>query len=476
MVSRCVRGLVAMTLAGGLSAWCSGAWAAAGDIPDPVYNNLRYNDDFSRPDPNKKPDPWDKFKFIPIGDGSLGPTFLTLGGEWRERFESYVNPNLGIPSRGVPPPAHNAYLLQRLQLDADLHITNYFRVFAQLGDFRRLGERGVPSTTDIDPFDLMQAFVDFKPPTPLGDAPTFRFGREELLFGYQRLIAVREGPNVRRDFDGFRFSDKINGASIDLFYVHPVSDLPGPAFNDNTNFAQTLSGAYATLPIGPVLKTDLYWLDYTNDDATYRKVIKGVEERQTTGARLFGDLDGFEWNLEAAGQTGTIDNHDIRAYMLAGIVGYTFQGLPGTPKIELQADDFSGDNSHSSTIGTFNAMYPRLPYFAELALFVPSNLKDVRPILVFNPIKDVQATFGWDSFWRSSTTDGLYGSGLVEYAKTSAAKSSWVGTEWTADVRWRIDQHWQVGTVFADFIAGPAVTQALGKNVKFVMAYSQYKF
>jgi len=476
MVVSCARGLLALAVAGCLSEWPAGAWAAAGDIPDPVYNNLRYTDDFSHPDPNKKSDPWDKFKFIPIGDGSLGPTFLTLGGEWRERFESYVNPNLGIPSRGVPPPAHNAYLLQRLQLDADLHITNYFRVFVQLGDYRRLGERGLSSTTDIDPLDLMQAFVDFKPPTPLGDAPTFRFGREELLFGYQRLIAVREGPNVRRDFDGFRFSDEMNGASIDLFYVHPINDLPGPVFNDNTNFTQTLSGAYATLPIGPVLKSDFYWLDYTNDDATYRKVIHGVEERQTTGARLFGELNGFEWNLEAAGQTGTIDNHDIRAYMFAGIVGYTFQGLAGTPKIELQADDFSGDNSHSSTIGTFNAMYPRLPYFAELALFVPSNLKDVRPVFVFDPVNNVQVTLGWDSLWRASTTDGLYGSGLVEYAKTSTATSSWVGTEWSADARWRIDQHWQVGTVFADFVAGPAVTEAMGKNVKFVMAYSQYKF
>ena len=224
-----------------------------------------------------------------------------------------------------------------------------------------------------------------------------------------------------------------------------------------------------------MLKSDLYWLDYENDAATFRGV-KGVEKRQTTGARLFGDFGGFDWNLEAAGQTGTFNDHDIRAYMLAGIVGYTFEGTWGRPRFELQADDFSGDNRNSSTIGTFNAMYPRLPYFAELALFVPSNLKDVRPVFSFEPVKDVQATFGWDSFWRASTTDGLYGSGLVEYANTYKATSLWVGTELTTDVRWKIDQHWQVGTVFADFIAGPAVTQALGKNVKFVMAYSQYKF
>ena len=98
-----VRALVSLTFAGCLTAWSAGAWAAAGDIPDPVYNNLRYTDDFSHPAPNKKPDPWDKLKFIPIGDGALGPTFLTLGGEWRERFESYVNPNLGIPTRRPPP-------------------------------------------------------------------------------------------------------------------------------------------------------------------------------------------------------------------------------------------------------------------------------------------------------------------------------------------------------------------------------------
>jgi hypothetical protein len=162
--------------------------------------------------------------------------------------------------------------------------------------------------------------------------------------------------------------------------------------------------------------------------------------------------------------------------MFAGMVGYTFHGASGNPTIALQADDFSGDNRNSSTIGTFNAMYPRLPYFAELALFIPSNLRDVRPVLVFDAVKNVQATFGWDSSWRASTTDGLYGSGLVEYANTYKATSSWVGTELTTDVRWRIDQHWQVGAVFADFLAGSVVTQALGKNVQYFMAYSQYKF
>jgi hypothetical protein len=46
-------------------------------------------------------------------------------------------------------------------------------------------------TTDIDRLDLIQAFFDLRLPSPLGDAPAL-----------PRLIAVREGPNVWRDFDG----------------------------------------------------------------------------------------------------------------------------------------------------------------------------------------------------------------------------------------------------------------------------------
>ncbi len=471
MAPRCVRTLVGMTAAGVLSAWSNGVWAESSELPDPVYHNLRYLDDFCHPAaPNNKPDLWDAFKCVPIGDGRFGPTFLTLGGELRERFESYVNPNFGIKA-----PARNAYLLQRLLVNADLHITSYFRTFVQLGDMRRLGERGVTSTTDIDPVDLMQAFVDFTPPTPFGDDPTFRFGREELLFGFQRLIAVREGPNVRRAFDGFRFSDQMDGASIDLIAVHPVTDYSGAAFDDATNYNQTLIGAYATLPIGSVLKTDLYWLNYENEAAKYRG-ISGVEERHTIGSRVFGDLEGFDWNLEAMGQTGTFRDQDIRAYMLAGIVGYTFRDLPWTPRIAVEANDASGDNSHSSTIGTFNAMYPRLPYFAETPLLVPANVKDVRPVFSVEPVKDVQAVFGWDTLWRASTTDGLYGSGMSEFANTSKATGSRVGTELSVDARWRIDQHLQVGAIAAELYAGPALQEALGKNMTYLVAYAKYRF
>jgi len=238
-----------------------GPRAASPDPGDPVFKNLRYTDDFSYlADRSKRVDAWDQFKYMPIGDGKYGPSFLSFGGEMRERFESYINPNFGIRA-----PDSNAYLLHRLLLNADLHVTEYFRSFVQLGNMERLGNRGTPTTTDINQLDLMQGFVDIRPPLPLPTAnlPTFRIGREELLFGFQRLIAVREGTNVRRAFDGFRMIEEFRGATFNLFGVRPVADVEG-VFDDHTNMKQLLWGAYFTVPLGEVLKADLYQLNYQN--------------------------------------------------------------------------------------------------------------------------------------------------------------------------------------------------------------------
>jgi Alginate export len=382
---RVLAGLSVLVLAARLSA---GAFGAAPEAGDQFYRALRYTDDFSwLANPAKRSDPWDPLKFIPIGNGQHGLSYLSFGGELRERFESYLNPNFGIRA-----PPSNAYLLHRLLLHADAHITDYFRFFVQLGEMERLGNRVVTSTTDINHLELMQAFIDVRPPSPLGDAPVFRVGREELLFGFQRLIAVREGPNVRRVFDGFRFTDRIGAATIDLLGVRPANNSPG-VFDDHANFNQMLWGGYLTVPVGPALKTDLYWLNYENKAARFRN-LTGREQRQTFGVRLFGDIEGVDWNAELAVQTGSFRGRQIRAAMGAAIVGYTFRDVPWRPRIALEANAASGDNSRDSAIGTFNAMYPRLPYFAETSLLVPANVMDVRPVLDFRPVPSVLVTLG----------------------------------------------------------------------------------
>ena len=42
----------------------------------------------------------------------------------------------------------------------------------------------------------------------IGTGSNFRVGRQELEYGSGRLIDVREGPNVRLSFDGFKVLSK----------------------------------------------------------------------------------------------------------------------------------------------------------------------------------------------------------------------------------------------------------------------------
>jgi len=196
----------------------------------------------------------------------------------------------------------------------------------------------------------------------------------------------------------------------------------------------------------------------------------------THGTRLFGKSDGFDWNFEAATQSGTFRNQNVSGYLLAGVFGYTFDEIAWKPRIGFSANDASGDDAKSKTIGTFDPIYPRLPYFAETSMLVPANLKDVRPVFSFRPQEDVAVVLGYDRLWRVSVTDGLYGSGLSEYKNTAKVAGSGVGTEVSADVRWNVTPGLQLGIIIAGFSSGPAIQEALGKDVTFTALYSKYLF
>lgn len=78
---------------------------------------------------------------------------------------------------------------------------------------------------------------------------SLRAGRQEKTLGTSRLIAVREGPNIRLAFDGARASRKQGSHRIDAFAFafafRPVLNRP-EAFDDNANKSQSLYGLYAT--------------------------------------------------------------------------------------------------------------------------------------------------------------------------------------------------------------------------------------
>jgi hypothetical protein len=450
----------------------SQARAESPEQSDPPFHFVRYNDDFSYLANKPNPNWWERFKYIPLASTPFGPAYLSLGGELRERYETYQHINYGLGKVQ----AASGYLLERFNFNADLHFNDYLRAFAQLGDDRIFGNRGATSTTDTNRWDMFQQFVEARlPNSPFGDLPSVIYGREELDFGYQRLIAVREGPNIRRDFDGLRVTDHIGEATVDILSVQPTVNTLY-AMNDSTNRNQHLGGVYVTTPVAGPLKADLYVLDYENNSIKMRN-LSGSEKVDTFGARLFGRAGGYDWNFEGSWQTGSFRTYNVQAYLLAAVAGYTFEDIKWKPRIGFSANDASGDNaSNKTTIGTFNAMYPRLPYFAETSILVPANIRDVRPLFSFTPVERVNVVLGYDMLWRTSTTDGLYGSGFTLLTNTNKVGGLRVGSEYSIDVRWQVNEFLQLGAILAEFQSGSAITNAGGKDMTFGVLFAKLKY
>jgi hypothetical protein len=262
---------------------------------------------------------------------------------------------------------------------------------------------------------------------------------------------------------------------VDILAVQPTVNTEY-AMNDSSNRNQHLGGVYVTTPLIGPLKADLYALNYENNSVKMRN-ISGAEKLETLGARFFGKEAGFDWNAEGSLQTGKFQRYNIQAHLLAVVAGYTFEDVSWKPRVGFSANDASGDNSRDkTTIGTFNAMYPRLPYFAETSILVPSNIRDVRPLFSFTPVERVNVVVGYDMLWRGSTTDGLYGSGFTLLTNTNKVGGARVGSEVSLDVRWQFNEFLQLGAILAQFQSGPAITNAGGKDMTFGVLFAKLKF
>jgi len=95
-------------------------------------------------------------------------------------------------------------------------------------------------------------------PLGAGDSLTVRTGRQELAFGSQRLVSLRDAPNLRRTFDGARTTLRWNGWQLDAFATRPVRLKTG-VFDDDPDPHAKFWGLYgvAPFPVLPGGKLDL---------------------------------------------------------------------------------------------------------------------------------------------------------------------------------------------------------------------------
>ena len=162
----------------------------------PKYQQLRYNEDYSSMIGQAREDPLDWFKAVPLGTDDLR---ATLGGQVRERFEYKNNEVFGAGR-----PRSDAFYLTRIRTHVDLQYQSWLRIFAE-GKFAYSGDRDRPMPRLYeDHADFQNLFVDIVPWRDGKSKLVGRIGRQELLYGRQRLVSSFDWANIMRTFDGAR--------------------------------------------------------------------------------------------------------------------------------------------------------------------------------------------------------------------------------------------------------------------------------
>lgn len=442
--------------------------------PPPSYDVLRFDEDYSVLSDGPRADWLDYTKFIPV----VSPAFrATFGGQVRWRFEHKGDEVFGS---GTPP--SDSYALTRVRVHADLQYTDMLRVFIE-GKFAWEDgrDRAAPSIFE-DHADFQNLFVDMTAWQDGESKLVFRLGRQELLYGKQRLVSSFVWANVMRTFDGAKVmltldDDSGGNWQIDGWWTR-LARIRVNRLNDPDPDTQ-FYGVYATYTGSTKWGYDLYALGVGRDKRTNPNGRSGVDTRMTMGGR-FWTKDFAPWDFEAEGawQTGRFAHDTVSAWMAAVEAGYTFRDVFAKPRVFVGYDYASGDKSSDDAQSTtFNQLFPLgHAYFGYIDVVGRQNIHAVRSGVSVKPLKGLSATLAVQSFWLDENSDGLYNAGGALLRRDTTGNSgSYVGTEIDVTIKYKFDRHSSFLFGYSYFCPGGFIDNT-GPSEDIDFVYAQYQF
>jgi hypothetical protein len=386
----------------------------------PAISANRWAEDWSAlADPSLRVQPLDELKYIPFY-ATDPKSYVSFGANLRERFESNNAPNFGVGgTRG------DSYLLQRLQVFADIRPNANWQVFVELEDDRAFDKASI-SPVDQDPLDLRLAFVAYTGDLAGGTIKA-RVGRQDFAFDLQRFVSSRDGPNVRQSFDAV-WGDWETGAWRFIGFVsQPVQYRLAAPFDDYSNAGFRFSTLRVERKVFGDNELSGYYSLYERASAQYLDAT-GEERRHIFDVRFAGAANGIDWDLEAMAQTGHVGAKDINAWALGARTGYTLSSTAWTPRIGLQADAASGDaHPGDGRLGTFNPLFPNGYYFSLGGYTGYANLIHVKPSITVKPAARLTVTAAVGFQWRQTVADAVYVQPNLAVAGTAGTGSRWTG-------------------------------------------------
>jgi len=348
------------------------------------------------------------------------PTLISFGGEIR--FRQMDESNRLRPG----PPARADYQLWRGRQYVDLKVADWLRVYAEGIDASIDNNPLPPQTIDVNRWDLQNLFVDLRLWEFDDDRSMwYRVGRQELLYGSQRLISPFDWANTRRNFEGIKSFTRGSDWDFDVWCTRPVNTATtgnGPLslfadHFDSPNMNHTFSGAWFTYKAIENQLIDLYWLWDFNSKLIQPNFAGG--DRHTVATRwlrnspviVAGDVDRT-WHGEVEGgyQFGTDFGKTVSAGFLTTGTGHTWNAIPWTPNVWLYYDWASGSsNLNGRTTNTFSQQYGDVhTYLGLIDNIARQNISDLNGRFTVNPLERVSFQTQYHWFDLANAGDVLY--------------------------------------------------------------------
>jgi hypothetical protein len=383
---------------------------------------------------------------------------LSVGGEFWTRYGNETNSRLTQ--------AENDYTLAHIRQYADVWYGDSMRMYGEFVFADSYGEELTPVPPDVDRGDILNLFVDVKLGEFAGSPIYGRVGRQELLYGSQRLVTPLPWANKRNSFDGVKVFRQGKNWDFDAFWTKFVP--PQANDFDTADNNQTFAGAWLTHRPKKGETKDLYYLLSDNDNvASPLGVSKSPFQTHTVGSRWAGDQDGFLWDVEAALQFGKQNGNDLFAGMGTAGVGRRFGDSFLSPTFWMYYDYASGDsNLADENAHTFNQQFPFGHYYLGwMDLVGRQNIHDVNTHLYLYPTKATTVWLQYHHFWLAESQDALYNAGGVPYRRdaTGAAGSN-VGDEIDVVLNFHLSRYSDVLVSYNKLFGGSYLQATSGPN------------
>ncbi len=401
-------------------------------------------------------------------------TMLTIGGQHSVRYMNETDARLMKKN--------DDYALYRNRVYADFWYQDYFRFFGEVINAGSDGNTLPARAIDRNTADFLNLFVEVKTVEIAGTPVYVRAGRQELLYGSQRLVSTLDWAQTRRTFEGVKaywHSDKVD---VDAFWTHPVV-IDDKQYDQQAGNVRFYGTWFQYRPkAGTVF--DLYYLGLENDTraktpfSSAATAPRGGQDIHTFGSRLAGNEGRLLYDFEGAVQRGQVNGKDLEAYFWTAGLGWEFKCAPWRPQLWVVNDYASGTaDPMGKKVQTFQQLFPFGHYYLGFVDAVGrQNINDLNVQLAAYPENWITLIAQFHHFTLAERRDFLYNAGGVTTRRSpTGAAGRDVGDELDLLVNLHLSQHSDLLFGYSKLFGGDFIKKT-GPNVDPELAYVMYNF